>query len=54
MKSPKPWNTEDELRLLELVKQNVSRPEIAKTLGRTVAAIERRLNIVRSRAPQAD
>jgi Trp operon repressor len=50
----KPWNTEDELRLVELVNQNLSRPEIAKTLGRTVASIERRLNIVRTRAPQAD
>jgi hypothetical protein len=54
VKSQKPWNPEDELRLLELVNQNVSRPEIAKMLGRTVAAIERRLNIVRSRPPQAD
>jgi hypothetical protein len=43
------WTAEEEKQLLELIDQDVSRAVIAKTLRRTVAAIENRLNIIRSR-----
>ena len=50
----KTWTLEDEQKLLGLVKQDVLRPTIAKTLDRTVAAIEGPLNVIRSRLSLAD
>lgn len=45
----KSWTTNDELRLQQLVAEGVPRPIIATALRRTVAAVENRLNIIRSR-----
>jgi hypothetical protein len=43
------WTADEERQLMEMVDRDVPRAVIAKTLQRTVAAIENRLNIVRSR-----
>jgi hypothetical protein len=43
------WTADEERKLVEMVDRKVPRSVISKTLQRTVAAIENRLNIVRSR-----
>jgi hypothetical protein len=43
------WTVDEERELVELFSRSVPRAVIAKTLQRTVAAIENRLNIVRNR-----
>jgi hypothetical protein len=43
------WTADEERQLMEMVDRNVPRSVISKTLQRTVAAIENRLNIVRNR-----
>jgi hypothetical protein len=48
-KGGKSWTAEEEATLQELLAQGAPRPVIAKTLQRIVAAIEGRLNIIRSR-----
>jgi hypothetical protein len=45
------WTEEHERKLAELADQNVPRPVIAKTLDRTIAGIENRLNLIRKRLP---
>jgi hypothetical protein len=43
------WTADEERQPMEMVDRDVPRAVIAKTLQRTVAAIENRLNIVRNR-----
>ena len=45
------WTEEEQRKLAELAGQNVPRPVIAKTLGRTIAGIENRLGLIRKRVP---
>jgi hypothetical protein len=44
------WTEDDERKLAELAEQNVPRPVIAKTLDRTIAAVENRLIVMSKRA----
>jgi hypothetical protein len=48
-KGGKSWTAEEEATLQQLLAQGAPRAVIAKALQRTVAAIEGRLNIIRSR-----
>jgi hypothetical protein len=43
------WTAEEEQSLMALIDQNQHRQAIAQKLGRTVAAIEGRLNVLRNR-----
>jgi hypothetical protein len=45
----KTWTPDEEQKLIEMVDGGMARPVIAKTLSRTVASIEARLNVIRSR-----
>jgi hypothetical protein len=48
-KGGKSWTAEEEATLRQLLAQGAPRAVIAKTLQRTVAAIEGRLNVIRNR-----
>jgi hypothetical protein len=48
-KGGKTWTPEEEQKLIDMVDGEIARPVIAKTLLRTVASIEARLNVIRSR-----
>jgi hypothetical protein len=48
-KGGKPWTPDEEQKLIDMVDGGVARSVIAKTLLRTVASIEGRLNVIRSR-----
>jgi hypothetical protein len=44
----KTWTPDEEQKLIEMVDGGIARPVVAKTLSRTVAAIEGRLNVIKS------
>jgi hypothetical protein len=48
-KGGKTWTPDEEQKLIDMVDGGIARPVIAETLLRTVAAIEGRLNVIRSR-----
>ena len=48
-KGGKPWTSNEEQKLIDMVDGGIARPEIAKALLKTVASIEARLNVIRSR-----
>jgi hypothetical protein len=48
-KGGKTWTPDEEQKLIDMVDGGIARLVIAETLLRTVAAIEGRLNVIRSR-----
>jgi hypothetical protein len=48
------WTADEERQLIEMVDRGVPRDVIAKTLQRTLAAIDNRLNIARNRQVLSD